>query len=77
MEWLHFNNVKLIHMIVTRHFGTGPAADKAEHMLMQSLAACAGSYERHENPDEWLTRYANAECERLHNEATQGKLKSC
>lgn len=45
-------------------------------MLMQSLAACAGSCERHENPDEWLTRSANAECERLHRETTQETLKS-
>lgn len=28
MEWLHFNNVELIHLIVTRHFGTGPLRTK-------------------------------------------------
>ena len=73
MEWLHFNNAELIHRLVTSTFGTGPVAEKTEHVLMQKVAERARSFERHENPDEWLAKCADAECDRLRNETMRDK----
>jgi hypothetical protein len=28
--WLHHNNIEVIHAVVTRYFGTGPDAERAE-----------------------------------------------
>jgi hypothetical protein len=69
MEWLHFNNMELIHLMVTRMFGTGPVAEKTEHVLMQRVAKQARSFERHENPEEWFAKCIDTECDRLRNEA--------
>jgi hypothetical protein len=73
MTWLRENNSKVIRGVVTRYFGTGPAADKAEGALMQRMAESARSYEAQENADEWLARCANSECNRLRNEAIHEK----
>jgi hypothetical protein len=48
----------------------------AESMLMQRLADKARPYQRHENPDQWLARCANAECDRLRNEGVHDKANS-
>jgi hypothetical protein len=40
---------------------------------MQRIADHAGSYEHQENPDEWLAKCANTECNRLRNEAIHEK----
>jgi hypothetical protein len=69
MTWLRENNSKVIRGVITRYFGAGPAADKAEGVLMQRMADSARSYEAQENADEWLARCANTECNRLRNEA--------
>jgi len=71
--WLHDNNTEVIRAAVTRYFGAGPAADTAESVLMQRLADNARSYQRQEDPDQWLARCANAECDRLRNEGIHDK----
>jgi hypothetical protein len=73
MSWLREHNSKVIRAAITRYFGAGPAADKAEDVLMQRMAANARSYEAQENADEWLARCANTECNRLRNEAIHEK----
>ena len=40
---------------------------------MQRMAYHARSYERSEDPDAWLARCANTECDRLRNEAIRDK----
>ncbi len=66
---LRDNNAKVIRSVVTRYFGAGPVADKAECELMHRMADHARSYDRRENADEWLARCATAQCDRLRNEA--------
>jgi hypothetical protein len=51
----------------------GPVADKAERVLMQRMADQARSYELQENPDHWLARCVNTECDRLRNEGIHDK----
>ncbi len=76
VSWLHHNNTEVIHGVVTRYFGTGEAADKAECVLMQRIAERARSYERQEEPGEWLVKCATSECDRLRNEAIHDKANS-
>jgi uncharacterized protein YqjF (DUF2071 family) len=73
MTSLRDNNTKAIRAAVTRYFGAGPVADKAESLLMQRMADQARSYELQENADAWLVRCVNAECDRLRNEAIYDK----
>jgi hypothetical protein len=73
MTSLHDNNAKVIRAGVTRYFGVGAVADKAERVLMQRMADQARSYELQENPDQWLARCVNTECDRLRNEGIHDK----
>ena len=73
MTSLRDNNTKAIRAAVTRYFGVGPAADKAESVILQRMADHARSYERQENADTWLARCVNAECDRLRNEGIYDK----
>jgi hypothetical protein len=73
MTSLRDNNAKVIRAGVTRYFGVGPVADKAERVLMQRMADQARSYELQENPDQWLARCVNTECDRLRNEGIHDK----
>ena len=66
---LHENNAGIIRAAIGRYFGAGPVADKAESALMQRVADHARLYEHPEDPDAWLARCANTECDRLRNEA--------
>jgi predicted RNA polymerase sigma factor len=66
---LHDNNVEVIHAAITRYFQAGPVADKAEFALMLRMADHARLYQHPEDPDAWLARCANTECDRLRNEA--------
>jgi hypothetical protein len=66
---LHENNAGIIRATIGRYFGAGPAADKAESALMLRVADHARLYEHPEDPDAWLARCANTECNRLRNEA--------
>jgi hypothetical protein len=70
---LHDNNVAIIRTVITRYFGTGPTAVKAESALMERMADSARSYEPQESPVKWLTRCADTECDRLRNEAIYEK----
>jgi len=70
VSWLHFNHAAEIHAVVTRIFGTGPTAEKAEYDLMERIASRARSYNPHEGAQDWLLRCANLEAECLRNEAT-------
>jgi hypothetical protein len=70
---LHDNNAEIIRTTVIRYFGTGTRADNVECALMQRMAEQARSYERSEDPDVWLARCANTECDRLRNEAIRDK----
>jgi hypothetical protein len=76
VSWLHHNHAEVIHALVTRCFGIGPVADKAECELMQRVAEQTRSYERQENPDQWLVRCATTECDRLRNEAIHDQANS-
>ena len=67
------NNAKAIRAAVTRYFGAGPVADKAERVLMQRMADHARSYEQQENAEDWLARCVNTECDRLRNEGIHDK----
>jgi len=73
MTFLRENNSKVLHDIITRYFGAGSAADKAEGVLIHRMAENARSYEAQENADEWLARCANTVCNRLRNEAIHDK----
>jgi hypothetical protein len=73
---LHENNADVIRGAVARYFGAGLAADEAERLLMQRVANHARTYEHQENPEEWLARCANLECDRLRNEAIHDKANS-
>ena len=70
---LHDNNAEIIRKTVIRYFGAGTVADDAEFALMQRMADHARLFEVSEDPDAWLARYANKECDRLRNEAVRDK----
>jgi hypothetical protein len=70
------NNADVISGFITRYFGVGPEANKAEGRLMERMASHARSYEHLENPDEWFAKCANQECDRLRNEAIHDKANS-
>lgn len=70
---LHDNNVEVLRAIVIRYLGVGQGADDGERLLMQRLADQARSYEREQNPEEWLVKCATTECDRLRNEAIYDK----
>lgn len=76
MTSLHDNNSELICVAVTRYFGSGPVASRAESVLMQRIADRARSYDHQENPDKWFARYANIECDRLRNEGIHDKANA-
>jgi hypothetical protein len=73
MTSLRDNNAEVIRAVITRYFGVGPVAAKAERQLMQRMAEHARSYEHQESPDEWLVKCADTECNRLRNEAIHDK----
>ncbi len=73
MTSLRDNNAKAIRAAVTRYFGAGPVADKAERVLMQRMGDHARSYEQQENAEDWLARCVNTECDRLRNEGIHDK----
>jgi hypothetical protein len=73
MTSLRDNNAQAIRAAVTRYFGVGPRADKAESVIMQRMADHARSYERQENAEEWLAKCVNTECDRLRNEGIHDK----
>jgi len=73
---LRGNNADVIRGAITRYFGVGPVAEKAEGLLMQRMANHARSFEPRENPDEWFASCPNKECDRLRNEVIHDKANS-
>jgi hypothetical protein len=73
MTSLRDNNSRVIRGAIARYFGAGPAADKAEVVLIQRMAENARSYEAQENAEKWLARCVNTECNRLRNEGIHDK----
>jgi hypothetical protein len=59
------NNSNLIRTTVILYFGTEPVGVNLEFALTQRMASYARLYEPSEDADAWLTRYANAACDRL------------
>ncbi len=76
MSWLHFNHTAAIRAIVTRVFGDGPLAEKAEYDLMKRIAARASSFKREEDSEEWLLKCASSECDLLAKQLNQSKAKT-
>ena len=70
---LHDNNAEIIHTTVIHYFGTGTIADNAEFALMQRMADHARLFEDSEDPDAWLARCPNMECDCLRNKAVRDK----
>jgi len=66
---LHDNNAGIIRTTVMRYFGTGAVPDKIERALMQRMADHARLYQDPEDPDAWLARCVDTQCDRLRNEA--------
>jgi len=70
---LRDNNSEIIRTTMIRHFGPAPVAGDVESALMKRLADHARLYDHMEDPDAWLARCTNTECDRLHNEAIRDK----
>jgi hypothetical protein len=66
---LHDNNAEIIRTTVVRYFGTGTVADKVKFALMRRMADHARLYQDPEDPDAWLARCVDTQCDRLRNEA--------
>jgi len=66
---LHDNNADIIRATVMRYFGTGMVADKVKFALMRRMADHARLYQDPEDPDAWLARCVDTQCDRLRNEA--------
>jgi len=66
---LHDNNAEIIRTAVIRYFGTGTVADKIKFALMRRMADHARLYQDPEDPDAWLARCVDTQCDRLRNEA--------
>ena len=73
MTSLRDNNIDIIRTALGRCFGISADADKSEPLLMERIADQARLYEHAENPDAWLARCANSQCDRLRNEAIREK----
>ena len=66
---LHDNNAEIIRTTLIRYFGKATVRNNVECALMQRMADHARLYEDPEDPDAWLARCVNTECDRLRNEA--------
>jgi hypothetical protein len=73
MKALCGNNAELIRASVLRYFATGSVSENAETEVMQRVAGQARSYQTDQDPDQWLVKSLNSECDRLRNETIQAK----
>jgi hypothetical protein len=48
-------------------------SEKARSVVMQRVAEHARSYHTDQDPDQWLAKSLNSECDRLRNEEIQVK----
>jgi hypothetical protein len=76
MMSLRDNNLEIIRSALARYFGTPAAADKTEPVLMQRIADQARLYEHAEDPDTWLAKCVNIQCDRLRNEGIREKANA-
>jgi hypothetical protein len=65
------NNAALIRASIVRYFATGPISEKAQSAVMQRVAEHARSYHSEQDPDQWLAKSINSECDRFRNEGIQ------
>jgi hypothetical protein len=73
MAALRENNADTIRAAIARFFESGLVSEKAQSVVMQRVADHARSYHTDQEPDQWLTKSLNTECDRLRNEAIQAK----
>jgi hypothetical protein len=66
-------NAELIRAVVARYFESGSVSDKARSVVMQRVAEHARSYHSEQDPDQWLAKSLNSECDRFRNETIQAK----
>jgi hypothetical protein len=67
------NNAELLRSSVARYFESGAVSEKAKSVVMQRVAEHARSYHTDQEPDQWLAKFLNSECDRVRNEAIQAK----
>ena len=67
------NNAELLRSSVARYFESGAVSEKAKSIVMQRVAEHARSYHGDQEPDQWLAKSLNSECDRVRNEAIQAK----
>jgi hypothetical protein len=67
------NNAELLRSSIARFFASGTASEKAQSLVMQRVAEHARSYHTDQEPDQWLAKSLNTECDRVRNEAIQAK----
>lgn len=73
MTSLSKNNGEIIRSTFRKYFQEGLSEEKNHSEVMQRVAAQARRYEVEQDPDEWLARCVESECDRLRNEAIQEK----
>jgi hypothetical protein len=66
-------NAELIRSAIARYFESGTVSEKVRSVVMQRVAEHARSYHTDQDPDQWLAKSLNSECDRLHNEEIQVK----
>jgi hypothetical protein len=66
-------NAELIRSAVARYFESGTVSEKVRSVVMQRVAEHARSYHTDQDPDQWLAKSLNSECDRLRNEEIQVK----
>jgi hypothetical protein len=66
-------NAELIRLAIARYFESGAVSEKAQSLVMQRVADHARSYHTDQDPDQWLAKSLNSECDRLRNEEIQVK----
>ena len=65
------NNAELIRASVVRYFAAGPVSEKVQPAVLQRVAELARSYHSELDPDQWIAKSVNSECDRLRNEGIQ------
>jgi hypothetical protein len=66
-------NDELIRSAIARHFESGTVSEKVRSVVMRRVAEHARSYHTDQDPDQWLAKSLNSECDRLRNEEIQVK----
>jgi hypothetical protein len=67
-------NAELIRSAITRHFESSTVSEKVRSVVMRRVAEHARSYHTDQDPDQWLAKSLNSECDRLRHEEIQVKV---